>query len=62
MVRFHVIGCLNLTIMVDKSRMAIVSEHCHCAMFAFHPSFLHISKDVSYDSTNFVLSSLYQIL
>jgi hypothetical protein len=30
-------------------------------MFTFHPSSLHISKDVSYDSNNFVLSSLYQI-
>jgi cell fate (sporulation/competence/biofilm development) regulator YlbF (YheA/YmcA/DUF963 family) len=30
-------------------------------MFAFQPSSLHISKDVSYDSNNFVSSSLYQI-
>jgi len=30
-------------------------------MFAFHPSYLNISKDVLYDSNNLVWSSLYQI-
>ncbi len=58
---FHVVGPLDFTIMVDNSKMIIVFEHCLCVMFAFQPSSLHISKDVSYDSNNFVSSSLYQI-
>ncbi len=61
MVTFHATKHSNLTIVVDKSWMTVVFEHCFCAMFTFHPSSLHISKDVSYDSNNFVLSSLYQI-
>jgi hypothetical protein len=61
MATFHAIGHSNLTIMVDDSGMIIISEHCLCAMFTFQPHSLHISKDVSYDSNNFISSSLYQI-
>jgi hypothetical protein len=59
MVTFHVIKHSDLTIMVDNSRMIIVFEHCLCTMFVFQPSSLHISKDVLYDSNNFVPSVLY---
>jgi hypothetical protein len=61
MVTFHAIGHSNLTIMVDDLGMIIIFEHCLCVMFTFQPRFLHISKDVSYDSNNFISSSLYQI-
>jgi hypothetical protein len=58
---FHAIGCSNLTIMVDKSRTIVVSEHCIYVMFTFQPSSLHIFKDVLYDYNNFVSSSFYKI-
>jgi hypothetical protein len=58
---FHVVGRLDFTVMVDNSKMIIVFEHYLCVMFAFQPSFLHISKDVSYGSNNFISSSLYEI-
>jgi len=35
--------------------------HCWCAIFTFQPCFLHISKDVLYDSNNLVSSLMYQI-
>jgi len=60
-VTFHVPGRLNFTITVDNSRTIVVFEHCLCAMFAFQPYFLHISKGILYDYNNFVSSSLYQI-
>jgi hypothetical protein len=59
MVTFHVIGRFDLTIMVDNLGTIVISEHCLCAMFVFQPGSLHISKDVSYDSNNFVSSFLY---
>jgi hypothetical protein len=61
MVTFHAIGRFELSIMVDNSWTIAISEHCLFDMFAFQPSSLHISKDVSYDYINFVSSSLYQI-
>jgi len=59
MTTFHVLGCSNLTIIVDDLGTINVSKHCMCIMFMFQPSSLHISKDVSYDSNNFASSSLY---
>jgi hypothetical protein len=59
MATFH--GCSDLTTMVNDLRTVVVSKHCLCPMFFFHPSFLHISKDVLYDSNNLVSNSLYQI-
>jgi hypothetical protein len=47
--------------MVDDLGTTIVFEHYLCVMFVFQPSFLHISKGVSYDSNNFVSSLLYHI-
>jgi hypothetical protein len=61
MATFHAIGHSLLTIMVNNSGTTIVFEHYLCAMFAFQPSSLHISKDVSNDINNFVSSSLYKI-
>jgi hypothetical protein len=57
MATFHAFKCLNLTIMVDDLGMVNVSKHCMCVMFTFQSSSLHIYKDVSYDSNNFVSSS-----
>jgi hypothetical protein len=45
--------------MVDDSKTTTVFEHCLCAMFVIRLGFLHIFKDVSYDSNNFVSSTLY---
>jgi len=59
MATFHVIGHLDLTIMVDELGTTTFFEHCFCAMFVFQLGSLHISKYISYDSNNFVLSSLY---
>ncbi len=56
---FHVAGHSDLTIMVNELGMMSISEHCLCAMFAFQPCFLHISKDVLYDFNNLVSSSLH---
>jgi len=61
MARFHVIGCFDLTIMVDNSRTIAISEHCLCVMIVFQPGSLHISKDILNDFNNFLSSSLYQI-
>jgi len=61
MVTFHAHGHSDLTIMVDNSRMTSVFEHCLCTMFVFQLGSLHKSKDISYDSNNFISSSLYQI-
>jgi hypothetical protein len=61
MARFHVIGCFDLTIMVDNSRTIAISEHCLCVMIVFQLGSLHIFKDNSCDSNNFVSSSLYHI-
>ncbi len=47
--------------MVDDLRMTFVFKHYLCVMFAFQLGFLHISKDVLYESNNLVSSSLYQI-
>jgi hypothetical protein len=60
MVTFHVVGsCLELTIMVNDSGTTLVSEQCMCVMFSFQLGSLHIFKDVSYDSNNLVLNSVY---
>ncbi len=61
MATFLVPRCLDFTIIVDNLGMAIIFKHCLCIMFVFQLGSLHISKDFSYDSNNFVLSSLYQI-
>lgn len=60
MATFH--GRSDLTIMIDDLRTAAIFEHCLSDMFVFHQNFLHIFKDVSYDSNNLVSNSLYQIL
>jgi hypothetical protein len=60
MATFHVLGCLNLTIIVDDLGTTSISKHCLCTMFMFQPRSLHISKDVLYDSNNFTSSFLYQ--
>jgi hypothetical protein len=59
MATFHVIGRLELTIMVNDSRMTSVFKQCQCAMFLFQLGSLHISKDVSYDFNNLVLNSVH---
>lgn len=61
MATFPTIQHLDLTIMVNNLETTFVFEQCLCVMF-FSQFFLHISKDVSYDSNNLVLSLLYQIL
>jgi hypothetical protein len=48
--------------MVDNLGMVVVSKHCLYVMFIFQSGSFHISKDISYDSNNFVSSSQYQIL
>jgi hypothetical protein len=50
-----------LDIMVDDSRTTSISEQCLCTMFSFQLGSLHISKDVSYDSNNFIVNSVYLI-
>jgi hypothetical protein len=52
MATFHDATHLDLTIMVNNSRTTFISKHYLCAMFAFQPSSLHISKDVLYDSND----------
>jgi hypothetical protein len=47
--------------MVDNLGTTTIFEHYLCIMFVFQPSFLHISKGISYDSNNFVSSLLYHI-
>jgi hypothetical protein len=59
MVTFHAIGNFELTIMVNNLGTTLVFKQCLCAMFSFHLRSLHVSKDVSYDSNNLVLSLLY---
>jgi len=59
MATFHAIGRSNVTIMVDELRTTTIFEHCLCTMFAFQPSFLHISKDVLYEFNNLVLNLFY---
>jgi hypothetical protein len=61
MVTFHVVGYLDFTIMVEELGTTLVFEHCLCAMIAFQPGSLHISKDILYDSNNLDSNSLYQI-
>jgi hypothetical protein len=61
MATFHVNGCLDLTIMVDKLGMMFVFDHCLCVMFVFQPSSLYISMDVLYDFNDLVSSLLYHI-
>jgi len=62
MATFHVVGKLDLTILVFKSKIVQVIENVLFAMFVFRRGSLHISKDVSYVENNFVLSFVYQIL
>jgi hypothetical protein len=61
MATFHVVGHLDLTIMVDALGTTFFFKQCLFTMFAFQLGFLHISKDVLYDSNNLVLSLLYLI-
>jgi hypothetical protein len=43
---------IELTSLVDEFGTTVNFEQCLCAMFGFKPSFLHISKDVTYDASN----------
>jgi hypothetical protein len=61
MATFHVVGRLDLTIMVDDLGMTSVLEHYLYVMFVFQPSSLHVSKDVSYDSNKFVVLDSYDL-
>jgi hypothetical protein len=61
MVAFHVIGKLNLTILVSDFGVVQVTKNIFCAMFALWRGFLHVFKDVSYTKNNIMLSSIYRV-
>jgi hypothetical protein len=62
MVTFHVIGKLDLTIMVGDFGVVEVIENVLCAMFTFRRGFVHVLMEVVYVEDNVVSSSFYQVL
>jgi len=62
MATIHVIGKLDLIILVSDSRIVQVTKNVFYAMFVFQWGSLHVYKDVSYAEDNIVLSYVYQVL
>ncbi len=62
MVTFHVIGKLDLTIMVGDFGVVEVIGNVLCAMFTFRRGSVHVLMEVVYVEDNVVSSSFYQVL
>jgi hypothetical protein len=62
MVIFHVVGKPNLTILVFYSKVIQVTENVLYVMFVFQRRVVHVSKYVSYEDDNIILSFVYQVL
>jgi len=61
MATIHVIGKLDLIILVFDSRIVQVTKNVFYVMFVFQWGSLHVYKDVSYTKDNIVLSYVYQV-
>jgi hypothetical protein len=55
MVTFHAKGKANFTVPSDEFKNSHVTKKCLCAMFGFHPRFVHVSKDDAYAANNIVI-------
>lgn len=61
MATFHIVGQLDLSILLSYSKIVQVIENILCVMFSFRQRSMHVYKDVSYAENNIVLNSIYQI-
>ncbi len=62
MATFHVVGKLDLTILVGDFGVVKVIENVLCAMFTFPKGYVHVPKEVAYAKDNIVSSYFYQVL
>jgi hypothetical protein len=59
---FHVVGKLDLTILVGDFGVVEVTENVLYAMFTFRRGYVHVPKEVAYMEDNVVSSSSYQVM